>query len=87
MSAEAGSQSKFVADDVVEAGSESGFIAEVAEVGTEASYVAAVVAVASSRGVTDPERLARIRLEARDVWESSLNQSYSGAPRGSSASN
>jgi hypothetical protein len=55
---------------------------------TEATFVATQVAAAQARGVSgDGEALARIRADARDAWENNLNQSYSGSPRGSTASN
>lgn len=52
-----------------------------AAAGTEASYVTAVVAVATARGITDGEQLARIRSEARDMFESYLNTN-TGRPIG-----
>jgi hypothetical protein len=67
--------------DFVEADIEPGFVAEVAEIGSEATYVANVVAVAAARGITDAEQLSRIRLEARDTWESYLNTN-TGRPIG-----
>ncbi len=49
--------------------------------GTQATYVAAVLAVATARGVTDAEQIARVTQDAIDFWQSRLN-TYSGHPVG-----
>lgn len=54
---------------------------------SQATFVASAVSAATARGVTDAEALQRIRVEAIDVWQNSLNWSFSGAPRGSSKPN
>ena len=54
---------------------------------SQATFVANAVTAAQARGITDAEHLARIRTEAIDHWQNDLNQSYSGEPRGSDASN
>lgn len=54
---------------------------------SQATFVASAVTAATARGVTDVEALRRIRIDAIDFWQSSLNESYSGEPRGSSAAN
>jgi hypothetical protein len=54
---------------------------------TLSTFLANAVATAQARGVTDAEALRRIRLDAIDHWQNDLNWSFSGAPRGSSASN
>lgn len=52
---------------------------------TTASQV--VVAGGSNPVITaDPEKLRRVFTDAIDFWQSNLNQSYSGEPRGSSSS-
>jgi len=54
---------------------------------TQSTFVANAVTAAQARGVTDAEALRRIRTDAIDFWQSNLNESYSGEPRGSSAPN
>ena len=49
--------------------------------GTQATYVTNVLAVATARGVTDAEQLARITQEAIDFYVSRLS-TYSGHPVG-----
>lgn len=45
-----------------------------------------VVVAGGTNPVTtaDPEKLRRVFTDAIDFWQSNLNQSYSGEPRGSS---
>ncbi len=54
---------------------------------TQAAHVAARIAEATARGVTSPEELARVRLDAIDFWQSRLNATFSGQPSGGQASN
>jgi len=54
---------------------------------SQATYVANVIAIATARGITDADHLARLRVEAMDFWNSRLNASYSGEPSGSVSSN
>jgi hypothetical protein len=52
------------------------------------SSASAMVVAGGTNPVTtaDAERLRRVFTEAVDFWQSNLNQSYSGEPRGSDAS-
>lgn len=54
---------------------------------TLSAFVSNAVTTAIARGITDSEQLARLRTDAVDHWQSDLNESYSGAPRGSTAAN